>query len=222
MSRLLPQIERDEARAAPPPYRRRSRREFRFSRRGWIAAGLVAIVVLVGVGAYLAYDNTLPTKFTTNFKDGQQDVPADSRVLLSFNRPVAQSAVEAAFSMSPATDGAITAISGQTQYAWAPSKRLNELTTYTLTMKPIFDVGHHRGQSSTCSCTTPIVPRVVSITGPGASDPPLADGTEIDPGATLRLNFNDTMDPPTIKPTPPTHPTHPNSTTTNNTATLSP
>src|SRR5258708_1093200 len=181
MSRLLPQIERDEARAAPPPYRRRSRREFRFSRRGWIAAGLVAIVVLVGVGAYLAYDNTLPTKFTTNFKDGQQDVPADGRVLLSFNRPVAQSAVEAAFSISPATDGAITAISGQTQYAWAPSKRLNELTTYTLTMKPIFDVHHHKVQGSTWSFTTLIVPRALSITGPAPPHPPLPHATDTDP-----------------------------------------
>ena len=200
MSTLLPQIE-PEAPAAPPPYRRRARRGFRFSRRGWIAAGLVAIVVLVGVGAYLAYDSTLPTRFTTNFKDGQKDVPADGRVLLSFNRPVAQSAVEAAFSISPATDGAITAISGQTQYAWAPTKRLNELTTYTVTMKPMFDVGHHKVQGITWSFTTLIVPRVVSVTGPGVSDPPLADGTEIDPGATLRLNFNDTMDPPTIKVT---------------------
>jgi hypothetical protein len=205
MSTLLPQIE-PEAPTAPPPYRRRLRRGFRFSRRGWIAAGLVAIVVLVGVGAYLAYDSTLPTKFTTNFKDGQKDVPADGRVLLSFNRPVAQSAVEAAFSISPATDGAITAISGQTQYAWAPTKRLTELTTYTVTMKPIVDVGHHKVQGNTWSFTTLIVPRVVSITGPGASDPPLADGAEIDPGASLRLNFNDTMDPPTIKVTLGTQP----------------
>jgi hypothetical protein len=159
------------------------------------------MVILVGAGAYLAYENTLPTKFATNFKDGQKDVPADGRVLLSFNRPVTQGAVEAAFSITPATEGAITAISGQTEYAWAPTKRLSELTTYTVTMKPIYDVGRHRVHGSTWTFTTLIVPRVVSITGPGASDPPIADGAEIDPGATLRLNFNDTMDPPTIKAT---------------------
>ena len=171
----------------------------RFSRRGWIAAGLVVLVLLIGAGAYLAYDNTLPTKFDTNFKNGQKDVPADGRILLSFNRAVAPAAVEAAFSISPATDGAITAISGQTQYAWAPAKRLSELTTYTVTMKPILDVGHHKVQGSTWSFTTLIVPRVLSITGPGPNDAPLVAGQEIDPGYLLRLNFNDEMEPSTIK-----------------------
>jgi hypothetical protein len=204
MSTSLSQIEPDFPTA--PPYRRRARRRFRFSRRGWIAAGLASVVVLIGGGSYLAYDNTLPTKFSTNFKDGQKDVPSDGRILLSFNRPVAQTAVEAAFSISPTTDGAITAISGQTQYAWAPAKRLSELTTYAVTMKPIFDVGHHKIQGSTWSFTTLIVPRVVSITGPGASDPPLVDGAEIDPGTSLRLNFNDTMEPTTVKVTLGTQP----------------
>jgi hypothetical protein len=220
MSTLLPQIE-PASPPAPPPYRRRARRRFRFSRRGWIGAGLALIVVLIGAGAYLAYDNTLPTKFSTNFKDGQKDVPADGRVQLSFNRPVSQAAVEAAFSVSPATDGAITAISGQTQYAWAPIKRLNELTTYTVTMKPIFDVGRHKVQGKTWSFTTLIVPRVVSITGPGASDPPIADGAEIDPGATLRLNFNDTMDPTTMKVTLGAQPVDLKWATDNRSATLS-
>jgi hypothetical protein len=159
------------------------------------------LVVLIGAGAYLAYDNTLPTKFSTNFKDGQKDVPFDGRVLLSFSRPVPQAAVEAAFSITPPTDGTISSASGQTKYAWTPAKRLNELTTYTVTIKPIFDAGHHKIQGSTWSFTTLIVPRVVSVTGPGASDPPLADGTEIDPGTTLRLNFNDAMDPTTMKAT---------------------
>ncbi|GAC1505108.1 MAG: hypothetical protein NVS1B3_02860 [Candidatus Dormibacteraceae bacterium] len=197
MSTSLPQVE--PASPTANDYRRRSRNRLRFSRRGWIAAGLAILVVLIGAGAYLAYDNTLPTKFETNFKNGQKDVPADGRVLLSFSRPVALSTVEAAFAISPATDGAITAISGQTQYAWAPSKRLNELTTYTVTMKPIFDVGHHKVQGSTWSFTTLIVPRVLSITGPGPNDTALTPGQEIDPGTVLRLNFNDAMDPATIK-----------------------
>jgi hypothetical protein len=195
LSTSLPQSEP----ASPAAYRRRSRNRSRLSRRGWIAAGLAILVVLIGAGAYLAYDNTLPTRFETNFKNGQKDVPADGRVLLSFNRPVAPAAVEAAFSISPATDGAITAISGQTQYAWAPSKRLIELTTYTVTMKPILDVGHHKVQGSAWSFTTLIVPRVLSITGPGPNDTPLTPGQEIDPGTVLRLNFNDAMDPSTIK-----------------------
>jgi hypothetical protein len=219
MSTSIPQIEPEFPTASP--YRRRARRRFRFSRRGWLAAGLALMVVLVGAGAYLAYDNTLPTKISTNFKDGQKDVPADGRVLLGFNRPVTQAAVEAAFSISPATDGSITPVSGQTQYAWAPTKRLSELTTYTVTMKPIFDVGRHRVQGSTWSFTTLIVPRVVSITGPGASDPAIADGAEIDPGSTLRLNFNDIMEPSTIKVTLGTQPVELKWATDNKSATFS-
>jgi hypothetical protein len=135
--------------------------------------------VLVGVGAFLFYENTLPTTLTTNFKTGQKDVPTDSRILLTFSRPVALAAVQAAFSIQPGADGAIASMDGGTQYSWSPTKGLNDLTTYTVTMKPIVDVGHHRVPGSTWSFTTLIVPHVTSITGPAGT--PLANGTEIDP-----------------------------------------
>ena len=169
------------------------------SRRGLVGVGLVIVVLLTGIGAYLAYENTLPTTLATNFTNGQKDVPTDGRILLTFNRPVALAAVDAAFSITPATDGTISAVSGQNQYAWSSTKPLAELTTYTVTMKPIFDVGHHRVQGSTWTFTTIIVPHVTSITG--AAGTPLTDGTEIDPGTSLKLNFNDAMEPTSIKVT---------------------
>src|ERR1700704_249774 len=99
------------------PIRRSSRRRPpRFSRRGWIAVGLALLVVLIGAGAYLAYENTLPTTFVTNFKNGQKDVPADGRILLTFSRPVSLAAVQAAFSITPTPEGSLVEISGQTQY----------------------------------------------------------------------------------------------------------
>jgi hypothetical protein len=194
ISTSLPEIE--PALQPAPPYRR-PRRRFSFSRRGWIAAGLAIVVVLTGVGAYLAYQNTVPATFSTNFKNGQKDVPTDGRVLLSFTRPVALEAVQAAFSITPQVAGAITAVSGQTQFTWSPTKPLNEQTTYTVTVQPIFDAGHHRVKGTTWSFTTIIVPRVTSITGP--ADAPLTDGMEIDSGSTLKLNFNDAMEPATVK-----------------------
>jgi hypothetical protein len=154
-------------------------------------------VVLIGAGAYLAYQSTLPTTLVTNFKNGQKDVPTDSRILLTFSRPVSLAAVQAAFSISPTPDGTLGEISGQTQYAWSPTKPLSELTTYTVSMKPIVDVGRHRIQGTTWTFTTIIVPHVISVVGPG--DTPLTDGMEVDPGATLKLNFNDAMEPTTIK-----------------------
>jgi hypothetical protein len=171
----------------------------RFSRRGLIAIGLVVVVVLTGIGAYLAYENTLPTTLATNFKNGQKDVPTDGRVLLTFSRPVSLEAIQAAFSISPTTDGTISSLSGQNQYAWSPAKPLDELTTYTVTMKAIVDVGHHRVQGNSWTFTTIIVPHVTSISGAAGS--PLTDGMELDPGAALKLNFNDAMEPTSIKVT---------------------
>ena len=164
-----------------------------------MSIGLVVVVLLTGIGAFLFYENTLPTTFTTNFKTGQKDVPTDGRILLSFSRPVSLAAVQAAFSISPGTVGAITSLDGQTRYAWSPAKGLADLTTYTVTMKPIVDVGRHRVPGSSWNFTTLIVPHVTSITGTAGA--PLTNGTEIDPGTTLKLNFNDAMEPETMKVT---------------------
>ncbi len=169
------------------------------SRRGFIGAGLAIIVVLTGAGAYLAYENTLPTTVATNYKNGQQDVPTDGRITLSFSRPVAIEAVQAAFAISPPAAGSIGSVSGQTVFAWSPTKPLAELTTYTVTMKPIVDVSHHHVQAASWKFTTIIVPHVISITD--ASGTALADGMEIDSGASLKLSFNDAMEPATIKVT---------------------
>ncbi|MEO8744619.1 MAG: DUF3048 domain-containing protein [Candidatus Dormiibacterota bacterium] len=177
--------------------RRSSRPRFRFTRRGWISAGLVIIVVLTGVAAYLAYENTLPTTITTNFKNGQVDVPPDSRIMLNFSRAVPIAAVQAAFSISPPAQGTITAVSGQSDYAWSPTQPLRELTSYTVAMKSIIDPGHHRMQGTTWSFTTLIVPHVTSITGPNGAA--LSDGMEIDPGTLLKVTFNDAMEQATIK-----------------------
>ncbi|HEV2030515.1 MAG TPA: DUF3048 domain-containing protein [Candidatus Dormibacteraeota bacterium] len=160
----------------------------------------MVVVLLTAAGAFLAYENTLPTTLATNFTNGQKDVPTDGRILLTFSRAVDIAAVQSAFSISPNAEGTITAVNGQAQYAWSAKKGLNELTAYTVTMKPMFDVGHHRVQGNTWTFTTLIVPHVTSITA-AADTTPLTDGTEIDAGATLKLNFNDAMEPATIKVT---------------------
>src|SRR5258708_21775837 len=125
-----------------PPYRRMRRRP-PCPGRGLVAVGLAIVVVLVGVGAFLFYENTLPTTLTTNFKSGQKDVPTDSRILLTFSRPVTLAAVQAAFSINPGAAGAITSMDGQTSYSWSPTNGLHDLTTYTVTTKPLTDVRPH-------------------------------------------------------------------------------
>ena len=160
---------------------------------------MVVLVVLVGVGAFLAYENTLPTTVTANVKTGQKDVPTDGSIVMSFSRSVSTEALRAAFDITPTTDGGFTALSGQTQYAWTPSKPLHELTTYRVTIKPIYDTSHHRVNAAEWTFTTLITPRVVAITAADGSA--LKDGTELDSGVTLKLSFNDAMEPVTIKVT---------------------
>jgi len=160
---------------------------------------MVLLVVLVGAGAFLAYENTLPTTLNTNIKNGQKDIPTDGSFVFKFSRSVSIDALRSAVSLNPTADGAVTAVSGQTQYAWTPSKPLTELTTYTLTMRSITDTGHHSVGGGRWSFTTIIIPRVIAITAADGS--PLKDGNELDPSATMKLTFNDTMEPTTIKVT---------------------
>jgi len=160
---------------------------------------MALLVVLVGVGAFLAYQNTLPTTVATNIKDGQKDVPTDGSFLFKFSRSISIDALKSGMTITPATDGGISAVSGQTDYAWTPARPLLELTTYTVTLKTISDTSHHVVHGGLWTFTTRIVPRVVSITG--ADGKPLKDGMEMDPGATMKLAFNDAMEPVTIKMT---------------------
>jgi hypothetical protein len=155
------------------------------------------VIVLGGAGAFLAYENTLPTTVSANVRDGQKDIPTDGSFVMTFTRSVSLNLVKSAFSIKPETEGAMTAISGGTQFAWIPTRPLDELTTYTLDLKSIYDVGHHRIGAAHWTFTTIIVPRVIAVTAGDGT--PLTDGMEIDPGATLKLTFNDAMDTSTIK-----------------------
>ncbi|HEX2646340.1 MAG TPA: Ig-like domain-containing protein, partial [Candidatus Dormibacteraeota bacterium] len=118
------------------------RRRKRFGRRGVVSSGMVLLVLLIGMGAFLAYENTLPTTVKANVKDGQKDLPTDSTFVMRFSRSISIEAVKRAFSVTPVTDGSISAISGQTDYAWTPNKPLAELTSYTVSFKATSDTTH--------------------------------------------------------------------------------
>lgn len=174
-------------------------RKARIGRRGWIALGALVAILFSAAGAYFAYANSLPTSVSASVKDGQKDVPADSKLVFKFSRPVALSTLRSAVTVTPALDGILTAVSGQTDYEWSGTKPMTELTTYTVTLAAITDLGHHRVPATHWSFTTLIVPRVTSITGAGGVA--VADGAEIDPGTPLKINFNDAMEHVTIKVT---------------------
>ena len=183
--------------AGPTPvYSPRRIRRRRGGRRGWIAVGALIAILLTAGGGYLAYANSLPTSVSLNIKNGQKDVPTFTKLLFSFSRPVAQPELEAAFAIAPQVDGVIKPVSGQTEYEWSPKLPLTDLTTYTVTLKPIIDVGRHRIGGAQWVFTTNIIPRITSITGPGGVE--LGEGSEILPGTVLTINFNDAMDTSSI------------------------
>jgi Protein of unknown function (DUF3048) N-terminal domain/Protein of unknown function (DUF3048) C-terminal domain/Bacterial Ig-like domain len=161
-----------------------------------VASILALLIVLAGSAGLVAYENTLPTTVSANVRDGQKDIPTDGSFLLSFSRSVSLDVLKAAFSISPNTDGQLAAITGGNDFAWTPARPLAELTTYTVQLQPIIDLGHHRIAGAHWTFTTIIVPRVIAVTT--ADGTALTDGMEIDPGATLKLTFNDAMDPSTI------------------------
>jgi len=154
-------------------------------------------LVLTAGGGVLAFENALPTSVAINVKSGQVDVPTFSQLVFTFSRPVALSAIEAAFTIEPATDGTIAAVSGQTTYAWSPSKALADLTSYTVTLGPITDLSHRHIPGRQWTFTTNIVPRITSVTGTGGAA--VTDGSDIDPGTPLTIKFNDAMEPITIR-----------------------
>jgi hypothetical protein len=159
----------------------------------------VVAVLFSAAGGYIAYANSLPTIVTPSFKDGQKDVPTDVRLVFKFSRPVALSVLRSAITMTPQTDGMLTSESGQTDYQWTTTRPLTELTTYTVTLAPITDLGHHHVPGAYWTFTTLIVPSVSSITGAGGVA--LRNGSEIDPGTPLKINFNDAMEHISIKVT---------------------
>jgi len=190
-------LQETEPWAVAAPSRRRTKRRRRIARRGWIALGALLAVLLTAGGGVLAFENALPTSVAFNLKSGQVDVPTYSQLVFSFSRPVALNAIEAAFSISPVTDGAITSVSGQTTYAWSPSKALADLTSYTVTLSPISDLSHRHIPGSRWTFTTNIVPRITAVSGTGGAA--ITDGSDVDPGTPLTIKFNDAMEPITVR-----------------------
>lgn len=155
-------------------------------------------MLLSAAGGFVAYANTMPTSVTLNFRDGQTDVATDAQLEFKLSRPVGLNTLQSALNITPSVDGTLRTLSGQTDYAWTPSAFFAQLTTYTVTINALTDLGHHPLKAIEWTFTTTIEPRVASVTSGSTT---ISDGGEIDPGAPLQLNFNDAMDHSTVSVT---------------------
>jgi hypothetical protein len=156
-------------------------------------------VLFTAAGGFIVYANTLPTEVSLNVRDGETEVPTDGRLVFRFSRPVALTTLQAAMSIAPSTDGKLTAAFGETEFEWTSTKPLVELTSYTVAIDGLTDLGHRPVKATRWTFKTIIVPRVVSVTTPAGT--PLADGSEINPGTPLQLNFNEPMDQASVSVT---------------------
>ena len=185
------QSARPEAPSTESPKPRRSR-----NRIGLIAVGALIVLLLATAGGYYAYLNAQPTAVTFNLKDHQKDVAIASQLVFKFSRPVAQKTMEDAFSISPAAKGILTANSSLTQFTWQPTESLGELTTYTVTLKSFLDNTKHQVKGGRWTFTTIIDPQVSAVVD--IKGAPLGDGSELGPGSSLTVKFNDQMEPATV------------------------
>jgi DUF3048 family protein/Big-like domain-containing protein len=181
---------------APRPPRRRNVFALPL-RRAWLALAALVAVVCTSGGGYLAYLNTLPTAASFSVTSGQRDVPTDKPLILSFNRDVPLDALQRSFSIVPETDGTLVSLSGQKSYQFLTVKPLLDLTKYTVTLQPFYDTTRHQVKGVQWSFTTTIVPRITSVTGPNGA--PITNGSEIQPGTTITIAFNDAMVTSTVK-----------------------
>lgn len=140
----------------------------------------------------------MPTSVTLNFRDGQTEVATDAQLEFKLSRPVGLATLQSALNITPSVAGTLRPLSGQTDYAWTPSGFFAPLTTYTVTINALTDLGHHPLRAIAWTFTTTIEPRVASVTSGSTT---ISDGGEIDPGAPLQLNFNDAMDHSTVSVT---------------------
>ncbi|TMC08790.1 MAG: DUF3048 domain-containing protein [Chloroflexi bacterium] len=168
-------------------------------RRGWIAVAVLVALLFTSAGGYLAYLNTLPTAVALSVASGQKEVPTETRLVFSFNRSVALDSLQKSFSIEPATNGAFVSVSGQDRYQFVPAQPLLDLTSYTLALRSFTDTSRHQVKAAHWTFTTTIVPRIASVTGAGGA--PITDGSEVQPGTTITLAFNDVMVPTTVKMT---------------------
>ncbi|MEA2655581.1 MAG: hypothetical protein QOI23_946 [Chloroflexota bacterium] len=169
-----------------------------FAGRGWIPVAVALAILFSIAGGFVAYANTAPTSVTLNLRDGQANVATDVQLEFRFTRPVAMDTLQSALKITPSTDGTLRSLSGQTDFAWAPTGFFAQLTTYTVTISALTDLGRHPLKATAWTFTTTIQPRITSVTS-GTST--IADGGEIDPAAPLQLNFNDAMDVSTVSVT---------------------
>lgn len=164
---------------------------------GIAAAAVVVLALVAGVGLTAA--GVLfprPTTVALDLRDGQKEVPLDHALVLSFTRPVPVAAVETALTISPTVDGSLTAGTDGRHYTWKATGPWLDLTTYTVTLKPLKDGAGRTVSGHRWRFTTTIVPRVTSLaTDKGGS---AADGASIPLGTGLTFVFNTPMNESTV------------------------
>lgn len=146
----------------------------------------VLVVVALSVFAGCSFSAVSPSSAALNLRDGAVDIPLDQSLVFTFSGPVNQDAVQNAFLVFPAIDGAFdTSADGRT-FTWRPAKAWSELTVYDVIVASLHD---HQGRlvpGRHWSFLTTVTPRITT-----AFD---AAGAVFEQGEAVKLDFNVPMD----------------------------
>jgi hypothetical protein len=163
------------------------------------AAALLVVLVAAGAvfGTVYLRDRSLPTVVAFGYRDGQREVGVLDRLQFKTTRPVALAAFKAALRLTPSAPGELHASTDERMFTWRPSRPLADLTEYTLTLSPLRDASGHEVKAARWRFTTTVVPRVIGLTTEAGAVVP--DQDQVATGSHLRVSFNETMDPASVK-----------------------
>jgi hypothetical protein len=193
-----------------------------------VAVIVIGCVIAASAGGYTLFRNLQPTTIRFNLKDGQAEVPLDQSLVFTSTRPIPLNEVKSGLRISTgpssapglpasaadtsggaaptprtqvaagvAAEGQLVASPDGRRFSWTPTNHYLDLTRYTVRLAPKHDAGGHTVKSGQWKFSTTLVPRILAVTTD--SGVTIGENTEIGINSQLKLNFNATMDQPSVK-----------------------
>ena len=170
-----------------------------------MAGSAIAVIAVVAVGSFLGVRSgqwadggpVASTDVSLSVRDGAREVRGDRPLVFTTSRRLPAQAVGAALHIQPAAQGSLAGSPDGRRFTWQPSPPLADRTRYTVHLDSLRDTSGHTVRGGVWHFETTTVPRVVSaVLDSGAA---VGDGAELPVGAALKLSFDQTMDPASVR-----------------------
>jgi Protein of unknown function (DUF3048) N-terminal domain/Protein of unknown function (DUF3048) C-terminal domain/Bacterial Ig-like domain len=177
---------------------------FFFRLDGRAAGSAIAVIAVVAVGSFLGVrsgqqwsDGGPVSGVSFSVRDGARDVRGDQALTFTVSRRLRLQSVSAALHIQPDAQGSLAGSRDGRRFTWQPTPPLADRTRYTVRLDSLRDSGGHPVPGGVWHFETTTVPRVVNAAlDTGAA---VADGAQLPVGAGLKLSFDQTMDPASVR-----------------------